>query len=569
MSDDQQSVRFQEDGIAHLLKDLQFQVPMHQRSYKWEREEHVKQLFRDVQDAMDDTTTDGYFLGMIVLKRGETSKDRHEVIDGQQRLATVSIFLAAVRDYFKSLNTDDGNRRAANIQSSYLATDNPRSLIEEPRLYLNTEDKQFFRANVVDSLTVPVFKRKDNPKHSHRRLADAIQESKDQVAAIVKMGSPEKASDRLLDWVDYFLEKARVIAISVPNEQNAYTLFETLNDRGLELTKADLIKNHLFGRAGSQAGLDEVRQYWTEMTAHLGGEEGIVDYIRHYWLSRYEFVRTKQLYAKVKPKTYTARAARDAAESLCADAKLYSALSNTEAEVWKDLTGTTAEHAGTLSAIGVAVITPLALSVLRNFDPKEVGASFRLFVNWSVRFLITGGHRSEAVERPLAECAIQVSEKKIKSAAEMAKSLAAVIPKDDAFRESFSIASLRGKLARYVLRAIEDRRAATPNHEWIAQTDAEKVNLEHVLPQRPAKGWNLTAEELAELQDRIGNLAILPKSLNAKLANKTFPEKCAVYKASSYYYTQWVGLKTQWGAVEIDERQSLLADEAVKTWPLT
>lgn len=562
-------MKFSEYGIAHLLKDLQFQVPTHQRSYKWDKEEHVRQLFHDVQDAMADKDADGYFLGMVVLKRGESRSERHEVIDGQQRLATVSIFLAAVRDYFTSLGTEEGNRRGRNIQAEYLATDDNRTLLEEPRLYLNTEDKQFFRTNVIDSLNVPLFKRKDNPKHSHRKIADAIQEAKDQVAKIAIAGNPEKAGDRLLDWVDFFRDKARVISISVPSEQNAYTLFETLNDRGLELTKADLIKNHLFGRAGSQTALDEVRQYWTEMTAHLGGEELIVDYIRHYWVSRYEFVRTKQLYAKVKPKTYASGAAQKTAESLCSDAKLYAALSNAEAEVWKDYNNATGEHAATFHAIGVAIMKPLALSVLRKFDPNEVATAFHLFVNWSVRFLIGGGHRSETVERPFAECAIKITEGKIKTASQMAKELSAVVPKDDAFRDAFGIATSNGRLARYLLRAIEDHSARSPHPEWIAQPDADKVNLEHILPQHPSKGWNVSQEEIDSLQDRIGNLAILPKAQNAKLANKTFPDKCKEYANCSYVYTQWVAKKSNWGAEEVEERQLVLAEQAVKVWPLS
>jgi hypothetical protein len=565
---DERGVTFHDDGIAHLLQDLQFQVPTHQRSYKWERLEHVRQLFVDIQDAMDDKDSDTYFLGMIVLKRGASPKERYEVIDGQQRLATVSIFLAAVRDYFQSLATEDGNRRAAIIQRKFLAEEDPKTLLYQPRLHLNTEDKQFFQANVVDSLTAPTFKRRDNPKSSHRKIANAILEAKKQVADIVDKGSLEKAGERLLEWVDYLEEKARVITISVPSEQNAYTLFETLNDRGLELTKADLIKNHLFGRAGSTS-LEEVRQCWTEMTSQLESEDVVVDYIRHYWVSRHEFVRTKQLYAKVKPKTYTARAASDTAASLRNDAKLYAALSNPESDLWQDYPAGTANHAATLNAIGVAVITPLALSVLRKFGEGEMGRAFHLFVNWSVRFLISGGHRSETVEKPFAECAIEVSEGKVTTAKEMSKRLNSVVPQDDLFRDQFGIAQARGKLARYILRAIENKKDKVPNYEWIANPNAEEVDLEHVLPQSPSKDWKVTREDIEALRDRIGNLAIMPKAMNAKLANKSFAEKCAVYSSSSYHYTSWIAGKSAWGAAEIEERQLLLADEAVKVWPLT
>jgi len=153
--------------------------------------------------------------------------------------------------------------------------------------------------------------------------------------------------------------------------------------------------------------LEEVRQFWTEMTVHLDGEEAAVDYIRHYWVSRYEFVRTNQLYERIKGKTHSARSAYDTAAALRDHAKLYAALSNPEAELWRDFSHTTRRYARTLID---AVLKPLAIAVLRKFSerPKDVELAFHYFLNWSVRFLIVGGHRSEAVEVPFAKAAVQV-----------------------------------------------------------------------------------------------------------------------------------------------------------------
>lgn len=560
--------KFVLDGIGHLLKDRLFRVPPHQRSYKWDAEEHVRQLFRDVQDAMNGS--ESYFLGMIVLKSGATKRDRVEIIDGQQRLATVSIFLAAVRDHFLTEKTAEGNDRAQEIQRIYLADRDLRTLESDPRLYLNTEDKDFFSDHIIKGVQIPEFTRRSKHPPSHKRIAEALAQARAQVEAIASAGSPDKSGERLLNWVEYFVDMARVVAIFVPEEQNAYTLFETLNDRGLELTKADLIKNHLFGRCGKR--LDEVRQLWTEMTTNLesaGGEEGTVDFIRHYWSSQHQHVRTKGLYLAVKTKTQAAKSAYDTSVSLRDNSRLYAALINPDAKFWKDYSDATQMHVRTLLEVGVSVLRPLALSVLGMFEEKEAATAFQLFVNWSVRFLIAGGHRSEAVEVGFSKTAIEIANSRIKTAPQMSKALVALVPGDDDFQNAFAIATVsKSVLARYYLRAIEDRMASAPHPEWITQPDSSKVNLEHVLPLNPSPGWAITKEEAEPLHNRIGNLALLPSSVNVDIGNKDFDEKKKAFANCGYGFTAWIAGQPKWGEAEISARQSLLAKEAVETWPL-
>ena len=123
-------------------------------------------------------------------------------------------------------------------------------------------------------------------------------------------------------------------------------------------------------------------------------------------------------------------------------------------------------------------------------------------------------------------------------------------------------------LARYYLRAIEDRLAGVSHPEWISQPSAEKVNLEHVLPLNPDPGWKISREEADTLHNRIGNLALLSKAVNVKIGNKSFSKKKPAFKDCSFEYSQWISQQTAWTAKEIDRRQLLLAEEAVKTWPL-
>jgi len=561
---DDHGLEFRPDAIGHLLSDLKFKVPPHQRSYKWERSEQVKQLFDDVQDAMDSSGDGLYFLGMLVLMRGANPRDRCEVIDGQQRLATVSIFMAAVRDYFEERNDD----RAGDIATKYLAERDTRSRVLDANLLLNVEDNKFFDSHVIKGNPLPP--RDKIESTSNRRIAEAMQEARDRVRKIASLGAAETAGDRLLDWVDYFQDRARIVAIIVSAEHNAYTLFETLNDRGLDLTRADLIKNHLFSRAGDK--LDHVRQEWATMSGTLeaaGDEDVTVEFIRHYWMSKFEPVTTKKLYDVFKKKTHAKTAAYDAVHDLAINSKYYAALLNPEAKLWEQYGDTVRDHVTAIRQMGIAVIRPLALAVLRRFPDKEVKTSFRLFVNWSVRLLIAGGHKGGSIESAYSARAIAVESGRLKTAAQLAKDMADIVPTDDVFRSAFASAHVtKANLARYYLRAIEDMLASEPHPELIAQPNAEKVNLEHVLPQNPSSQWNVDSREAGDLYNRIGNLAILPASVNVEIGNEGFDVKKKAFARSAYKFTSMIADRKSWTEDEINDRQCKLAEEAVRTWPL-
>ncbi len=125
-----EGMKIQLDGIAHVLADNRLSVPRYQRSYAWETK-NITDLFNDLADAIRQNVKD-YFLGSIVVTG--TLKDRLEVVDGQQRLATTSILLAAIRDYFY-INGD--RDRAEDISSSFLMHRNLRDQEKVPKLFLN------------------------------------------------------------------------------------------------------------------------------------------------------------------------------------------------------------------------------------------------------------------------------------------------------------------------------------------------------------------------------------------------------------------------------------------------
>ncbi|MBW8879261.1 MAG: DUF262 domain-containing protein, partial [Acidobacteria bacterium] len=241
------------DGIGHLLADSELRVPVYQRSFSWASEE-ITELLSDLWEAFRRGDAE-YFLGSVVLTAG--TGEQPSVVDGQQRLATVSMIFAAIRDFLK----DRGDRRSEPLANRYLFSLNLRTEEIEPKLRLNETDDEFFR-RVVLSDTAITGRSPSAATDSHKRIRAGFQAVRDLVSRYAKTSKNEVAL--LIDWAEYLDKKAKVIVVRVPDEANAFIIFETLNDRGLDLSIADLLKNYVFGR--SENRLEEARANWIKAT---------------------------------------------------------------------------------------------------------------------------------------------------------------------------------------------------------------------------------------------------------------------------------------------------------------
>ena len=222
-------IDFHEMGIAGVLKSYRLQVPLNQREYRWEIKQ-VKTLFEDLKKAIEDGETE-YFLGTIVTIPREL--DSLEVVDGQQRLATVAILLAQMRNY---LHDGPDEMIARRIDSVFLTEIDPERREETTKLALNIDDNEYFRAMV----TAKDDKQRPEPTvSSHFLLRDAFTEAKRHTAKILAGLNKKDHGDALNRWVRYLEHGARIILIEVPTGANAYKMFETLNDRGLKTSQAD------------------------------------------------------------------------------------------------------------------------------------------------------------------------------------------------------------------------------------------------------------------------------------------------------------------------------------------
>lgn len=551
-------IDFQIKGIGTLIKEHQFTVPNYQRSYRWV-EEHIKSLFSDLTKSIDNSESE-YFLGTVVLSKKESSKEL-EIVDGQQRITTVVIFLSAIRDYFESKGE---SQSVSSIQNDFISNYDTRNKENVAKLKLGNQDRTFFQKYIVDN-------QKENPiKASHHRIISAKTEATKKVNDLSAFSEIQ-----LHNWKDFILDKLKVVSIIVPSNANAFTLFETLNDRGLILAQTDLLKNHLFSRAGDY--LEEVQIMWVEMAAKIEeelGEASILSYIKHFWSSRYGLTRekNKELYKSISDLKKSQTDVRDFVKELNDDTKLYLAIYNHKDNYWSEHTENSKKYIETLNYLELEQYRPLVLSILKRFtNKKEVELSLKLIVTWVVRNLIVGSLGGGALENEYAELAKKIFRNEIKTSNKFRDDLKN-IPSDQAFKDRLLTISLsKEKLARYYLRAIESQYKGNGTPECIVDSDPNVVDLEHILPKKPKAGeWtNFTPEEVKEYTNRLGNLTVMSKKKNSDLKSESFDKKKEIYEISDIKITEEiVDEYSEWNKESINKRQQFLAEIAVKTWNL-
>ena len=565
MDDTSTGLSFEERGIASALSHRILRVPLNQRSYAWEKDE-VSTLLDDLYRAFD-AGEPIYFLGAIVLTRGPNKQ--WEVADGQQRLATTSILIAAVRDYLLELEDEDGAKK---YQSTYLLDYDVRKKDLTPKLYLNFQDHDFF----VDTILKAPKDREPfdgSPFDSHELMADAAKLARAHVRNMVAALPRAEKANRLYDWIDFLSDAAKVIVIMVPGKVgNAFKMFETLNARGMEASKTDILKNFLFDLA--QARIADVHTRWISMLSTIegAGEDALlVKFVRHYWITQQGPTTDRDLGDAIEKAIRTERQAVDMVMALDSYASDYVALlAPRDHARWNEFSRAARDAIYTITReLGGEQIRPLMLAVARSFPVKEAEKAFQTMVSWAVRFLIAGGGGGGVMDRSYGMRARDVARGTITTARQLSAEMASVIPSDALFKSAFANASVRKtSLARYYLRALELHIKAEKHPQFVPSDDTTAVNLEHILPVNPSEGWDVSPELAAVFHKRLGNMVLLSSKQNVEIGNAPYSEKRVVISASPFILTTDVARSDDWGPKQIEARQNELAALAPLVWPL-
>jgi len=377
--------------------------------------------------------------------------------------------------------------------------------------------------------------------------------------------------DWVIDWIEYVREKAIIMLAVVPEESDAFAIFETLNARGRELAIADLLKNHLFSCAGES--MDDVRHLWNSASSKISevNETAITDFLRHYWNSRYALARERELYRRFRSQINDDNDSLIFAEELDKAASDYSALLNPGHMIWRELGQKVVDAVFSLFALRLEQNRPMLLAAMRKLQESELAILLPWLLSWSVRGVIVGGIGKGKYEVNYANAAIAINNDEASSVTQIFDKLENIIPSDTEFEIAFrTYRPPNRRLAHYILRALEMGAQNIIEPYVIPNPDREELTLEHIVPRNPNMAeWPtfLTDEIITEYVPRLGNLALVPRTLNKSLGNRPFNSKRPVYLNAELKLTKDIANEQDWSPEVIERRQNELAKLALKVWP--
>ena len=558
-----QSIEATKASIGQLLGQFERRavvIPQFQRSFSWEKAQ-ISTFWNDLKSFetsyKSNPITASYFLGPIVLLDKQTEI---LLLDGQQRLATATILLSVIRDISRTITTD-GSHEGADF-----ARDVQRDLIQKTlapitySLVLNELDEPFF-LSAIKKDPPTAFKTK---LRSHKLLQNAQQFFNTEILNMISGYSPTDAITELKQLKDALTKGMTLIAITVQEEEDAFDIFETLNDRGLRLSVPDLVINLLLKRCQTQSSRDSVRQQWNSIITQMGKRD-ISRFLRHMWLSQYGDLKSRGLFTEIKNVIETKQAiSSDFSEKCANECEAYLSLLDVSGNFNKEAQ---TNVDGLIKHFGVHNSLPLLLSGYVCLNQNDFGKLTSYIIAIYIRHTLIANKNPSSLESVFYEAAreiraqyhTQVSSAKCLLAAKT--KLYTLNPSDSSVIEGCKELSLARSEANWLLVQI-----ANTHQSKTKEVSLSDITLEHIFPQNAGLDW----PDRATLEPyiwHIGNLTLLGEKLNNKSQNKSFKVKNSnYYSKSEIVLTKNLCSLSDWNEKTIISRAEELGKEIAQIW---
>ncbi len=534
-------------------------VPVYQRDYSW-KEDNWEDLWADILMVNDSDTV--HYMGAIVLQN--KGNKTFVVIDGQQRLTTITIIALACIQKIKNLanagiDKDANEERVRLLSSKFIGDKDPSSLTYFSKLRLNENNDSFFQSYIL-TLRTPATHR--NLKDSDKLLLKAYDFFKDKVNDYFGDASNGEYVAKFLNEI--VAEKLMFIQIIVENELRAYTVFETLNSRGVGLTITDLLKNYLFSLA-SEVDLPHIKSQWDRIVDTIGLDNFPI-YLRHYWISKNKLVRQEYLYKSIRDKISNVDELFFLLEELEKNAVVYSALNNAADELWRG-NKEIKKRIKELEIFQVKQCLPLLLIAYEK-APDHFAKILKIVTVLSFRSTIIGGYHSGRLEESYNKAALKLSNKEIYTPEQVAQAVKDLYLSDTDFKNDFATISFNTrrnkKLIRYILFELENQMSNGGN---VYDFEDNPATIEHILPENAGPEWEqyFPKNAMENYVFRIGNYTLLEEGKNREIGNSLYDAKKPVFRSSSFIMTNSID-SHEWNASNLDKRQIELAKIATSIW---
>ena len=541
---------------------INYKVPLYQRDYAW-REENWADLWHDIVEITKNEQP--HYMGAIVLQR-ENDKS-YQIIDGQQRLATLSLIALAIIKHLRELveqgvEPDNNRERIDILMNKYIGGKSAGSLLYTSKLFLNENNNTLYQTYLVQARR-PLNESRLND--SEKLIWKAFRFFYDQIR--VHLQEQHRFHGQgLSDFLEsYVADRLFFIVITVDDEVNAYTVFETLNARGTQLTVTDLLKNYLFSVAGGvKSDLAHIKNQWNQIIAIIDLER-FPTFLRHFWNARQPLVRQDRLFKTIRNHYCTADDVFNLLDHLEKSANLYAAFTNPHDEFWQG-NRILQNYMRELKLFRMTQCFPLLMAAYECFAPAEFERVVRICVVISFRYSIVGERNPNVMEEQYNRTAQLVFKGQLTTPQQLLSELKEIYLTDDLFRSNFASRQFNSRrhkqLLRYILFAIENQEANNKQ-----DYEADPATLEHILPENPGRDWaTLFPDELHEnFVYRLGNYTLLEANKNRECQNKGYTNKLAIYQESRYKITHSIQAD-EWTPAQINNRQNRFANLATAIW---
>lgn len=542
-----------------------YRVPQFQRDYSWEQD-NWEDLWNDIELASESKSA--HYMGSVVLQ--STTGKEYLIIDGQQRFTTLSILTLAVIDAIiklieKGIDIEENQERVDILMRQYIGQKDPTSLSYSSKLFLNENNDGFFQNRLVG------FKNPINVK----KLSDSEKLMWDAFLFFKQKISIKFTSNLGGDYASFLNNVAgelmMFIQITVEDELNAYTVFETLNSRGIELTSTDLLKNYLFSLvAKSETDLKQVKTQWKKIIDAVGLKEFPV-FLRYFLIATRKLITKEYLFKEVKNFVKSGQDVFDLLDKLEFYAYNYVALGNSDDELWN----TDKENRNAiniLKAFRVIQWKPLAMVAKEKLSDREFNRLLQSLVNLSYRYNVIAKMQTNEMEKVFSKTAINLFNSTSSNITAVLNDLRTLYVPDEDFKNFFSLKQFNSnnstdkKLLRYTLYKLESQIEGGALYDF----ETDNGTIEHILPESFPEHWqqDFSEEEYERNIFMIGNLTLLePSKNNKEAADKIFTDKIDIYATSKYALSRAIS-DPQWASQNIKKRQLQLAKLAIGIWKI-
>lgn len=546
---------FKSNVYKYLGGTCQYRIPLYQRNYSWEREQCAR-LWGDIVN-LHASNRDGHFVGSIVrIDEDSTAGSTIAmIIDGQQRLTTLTLLLIALRDYAKA-HTDCGV--------------NPSKINDT--LLLN----QYETGNDKYKLLLTESDR------------DAI------IKKIEGAPFPQTLRSRVLDNYDYFasqIKQEEITAIDIYNAigklqivdivldrqyDDPQAIFESLNSTGMDLKDSDLIRNYLLMGLDSVAQSDIYNNIWrpAELLFDYEHQSDLMDsFFRDYLTMKLGRIpRKNEIYKEFR--VYH-KGSKLTIRELCQDIYSFAKHYTDMYFVRSDDINIKALY-GDMKAIRMEVAYPFLLKVHGDLEKglitiEELREILQFTVSYVLRRAICG-IPTNSLNKTFATMKNSIKTSDYLNSVKAFYNLLDAykeFPKDDRFLTDFLSKDIYNmNRCRYILECLENK----DNKSVVA---LDNLTVEHIIPQNPhlSEDWRLSlGDDWKEIQKTylhtVGNLTLT--AYNSEMSDAPFNEKCEMvggFKESALRLNKYVVAQTIWGESQIKERAAMLGEIAINVWP--